>query len=417
VEYSHFMTLNLKILQLTRKVPWPFIDGESMAIRFMFQSLDKSKIKIDLLSMNTSKHFVDELDAIGALSEIYNSCTFIPLDNQVRFFPLLWNLILNRSYHISRFNDKIFHEKLVQHIDKNSYDIIQIESLFMAPYIDIIRKHSNAKIVLRAHNVEWLIWRRIEKKTINPLKKLYLMIAWRQLRRYEKRVLSFIDALIPISPVDADLFKLMGYNGPVLYFPIGIDASTFTYKKPVFSDPLFIHFIGSMDWVPNQEGVLWFIKDIWPEITSVFPNIFLRIAGRNTPDFIRNLESKNIEIVGEVPDAATFVQSAPLSIVPLLSGGGMRAKIIEAMALGAVVISTRIGAEGIPAIHQEHILIADSREEFLDALTFIFTEPDKLNEVSFNARKFVEEHFDANKFGADYYLFLENLKNNSLIPK
>jgi polysaccharide biosynthesis protein PslH len=407
------MTLNLKLLQLTRKVPWPFIDGESMAIRFMFKNMDKSQIKIDLLSMNTSKHYVNEQEAVNVLSEIYQSCSFIPLDNRVRFFPLLWNLIRNKSYHISRFDVKLFHHELIQQIEFQKIDIIQLESLFMAPYIETIRKHSKAKIVLRAHNVEWLIWRRISRKTLNPLKKAYLMIAWRQLRRYEKQVLSLVDALVPISPLDAELFKKMGYNGPLFYFPIGIDASAFTYKKPEFSDPLFIHFIGSMDWVPNQEGVMWFVKDLWPEIISVFPNIFLRIAGRNTPDFIHNLESKNIEIVGEVPDAPSFVQSAPLTIVPLLSGGGMRAKIIEAMALGSVVISTRIGAEGIPAIHGTHILLADSKEEFLHALSFIFSQPQKLNEISLNARKFVEEHFNAQKFGSEYLLFLENLKNNN----
>ncbi len=407
------MALNLKLLQLTRKVPWPFIDGESMAIRFMFRNMDKSQIKIDLLSMNTTKHYVNEQEAVNALSDIYQSCSFIPLDNRVRFFPLLWNLIRNKSYHISRFDVKLFHQELIQQIEFQKIDIIQLESLFMAPYIETIRKHSKAKIVLRAHNVEWLIWRRISRQTLNPLKRAYLMIAWRQLRRYEKQVLNSIDALVPISPLDAELFKKMGYDGPLFYFPIGIDTSAFTYKKPEFSDPLFIHFIGSMDWVPNQEGVIWFVKELWPEIISVFPNIFLRIAGRNTPDFIRNLESKNVEIVGEVPDATSFVQSAPLTIVPLLSGGGMRAKIIEAMALGSVVISTRIGAEGIPAIHGKHILLADSKEEFLHALSFIFSQPEKLNEISLNARKFVEEHFNAQKFGSEYLLFLENLKNNN----
>lgn len=402
----------MKILQLTRKVPWPYIDGESMAVRFMVKGMNQAGVSWDILAMNTTKHQVNHFQAMDILQADYQNMDFVRVDNQVKLIPLIKSLIFNKSYHITRFISEAFREKLIQKLHQNQPDIIQLESLYLAPYIDTIRKHSSAKIVLRAHNVEWQIWERVASSTSNPVKKLYLNIAWKQLKQFETETLQKIDALVSISHLDERTFYSMGYTRPVYYFPIGIDTRFFDYKLPDFSNPLKLHFIGSLDWIPNIEGITWFVRDIWPEIHALFPDAMLRIAGRNTPPEIFALAGKRVEVTGEVPDANAYVQAGQISVVPLLSGSGMRAKIIEAMALGSVVISTTIGAEGIPAVHRESILLADSPQEFVDALMYIQQNPTKAREMSMQARQLIEKHFDAHHFSAGYVTFLSDLISN-----
>jgi polysaccharide biosynthesis protein PslH len=401
----------LKILQLTRKVPWPYVDGESLAVRFMVKGMNKAGVSWDILAMNTTKHQVDREQATDILKADYRDIDFVEIDNRLKLIPLIKNLIANRSYHISRFVSEAYREKLIQKLRDNQPDIVQLESLYLAPYIDTIREYSDAKIVLRAHNIEWQIWERVAESTSNPVKKLYLNIAWKQLKRFETETLRKIDALVPISRLDEAAFNSMGYTGPVFYFPIGIDTRFFDYRLPDFSRPLMLHFIGSLDWIPNIEGITWFVNEIWPKIRTLFPNTGLRIAGRNTPPEIYQLAGNGVEVVGEVADAIAYVQAGQVSIVPLLSGSGMRAKIIEAMALGSIVISTSIGAEGIPATHRESILFADTGQEFADALSFIQRNPDKAAEMSLKARRLVEEHFDVFTFSKGYSTFLLDLKN------
>jgi polysaccharide biosynthesis protein PslH len=401
----------LKILQLTRKVPWPYVDGESMAVRFMVKGMNKAGVSWDILAMNTTKHQVDREQATDILKADYRDIDFVEIDNRLKIIPLIKNLIANRSYHISRFVSEAYREKLIQKLRYNQPDIVQLESLYLAPYIDTIREYSDAKIVLRAHNIEWQIWERVAESTSNPVKKLYLNIAWKQLKRFETETLRKIDALVPISRLDEAAFNSMGYTCPVFYFPIGIDTRFFDYRLPDFSRPLMLHFIGSLDWIPNIEGITWFVNEIWPKIRTLFPNTGLRIAGRNTPPEIYQLAGNGVEVEGEVADAIAYVQAGQVSIVPLLSGSGMRAKIIEAMALGSIVISTSIGAEGIPATHRESILFADTGQEFADALSFIQRNPDKAAEMSLKARRLVEEHFDVFTFSKGYSTFLLDLKN------
>jgi polysaccharide biosynthesis protein PslH len=401
----------LKILQLTRKVPWPYVDGESLAVRFMVKGMNKAGVSWDILAMNTTKHQVDREQATGILKADYRDIDFVEIDNRLKLIPLIKNLIANRSYHITRFVSEAYREKLIQKLRDNQPDIVQLESLYLAPYIDTIREYSDAKIVLRAHNIEWQIWERVAESTSNPVKKLYLNIAWKQLKRFETETLRKIDALVPISRLDEAAFNSMGYTGPVFYFPIGIDTRFFDYRLPDFSRPLMLHFIGSLDWIPNIEGITWFVNEIWPKIRTLFPNTGLRIAGRNTPPEIYQLAGNGVEVEGEVADAIAYVQAGQVSIVPLLSGSGMRAKIIEAMALGSIVISTSIGAEGIPATHRESILFADTGQEFADALSFIQRNPDKAAEMSLKARRLVEEHFDVFTFSKGYSTFLLDLKN------
>lgn len=167
--------------------------------------------------------------------------------------------------------------------------------------------------------------------------------------------------------------------------------------------------IGSMDWAPNVEGVTWFMKDVWSEVQPELPGVALYLAGKNMPPSFLSKENENLHIVGEVDDMTKFSLEKNIMIVPLLSGAGIRIKILQAMSLGKTIISTSIGEEGIGAQHQEHILIANSIAEFKSALHFCFDQPEKAKQIGMNAKVYVCSHFQKDKIYEGLVSFLTKL--------
>ena len=161
-----------------------------------------------------------------------------------------------------------------------------------------------------------------------------------------------------------------------------------------FSGDISLSFIGSLDWMPNQEGLIWFLDKVWGRLSKRFPDLKLHIAGRNTPDWIINKKIKNVQFHGEVPDAVDFINKHSIMLVPLRSGSGMRAKILEGMALGKVVVSTKLGLEGIRAKDKEQVLIAENVEEFIQAFNFCYQQNGKLESMGRSAQEFVSNHYD-----------------------
>lgn len=382
----------MRILQLTKKFPFPLKDGESIAVTNLSKSLKALGCEITLLSMNTVKHYVNT-DSLPDTFDHYKRIYTVELDNRVTVFGALKNLFTSDSYHVCRFYYEEFRLKLVELLKQDSYDIIQLETLYLAPYIDLIRTFSNAKIVMRSHNVEFEIWDRITENTTFLPKKLYIRYLAKKLRRFELDQLDKYDALVTVTQRDLNAYINHGFKGKGLALPIGIDTGEYVSNKLDF-DELSISFIGSLDWLPNLEGLNWFLEEVWPEIRRTRPKLKLHIAGRNTPDSIRALANDSIVVEGEVEDAHKFINQHAITIVPLLSGSGMRVKILEGMALGRVVISTQIGMEGIDAHHKEDILVADSEDEFIQAIQWIMNNEEAAENLAIKAKAFIKTNFD-----------------------
>jgi glycosyltransferase involved in cell wall biosynthesis len=383
----------LRILQLCKKFPYPLKDGESIAVTYLAKALNDIGCKVTLLAMNTTKHPVAVSKLVPEIHH-YQHMHYINVDNEVKPLLAFLDLFSNDLYNISRFESPAFASKLRQLLNRNEYDLIQLESLYLTPYIPLIRKHSGASVVLRAHNVEHEIWERMSMNADMTIRRWYFEYIARKLKKYELEQLKSIDYLLPISSRDFELFNSLGYRGPGHAVPIGLDLQDFSFQKISTKEPLAVSYIGSLDWMPNVEGLNWFLDRIWPHLSLIFPGLTLHIAGRNCPDWILNLAIKNIVVHGEVEDSRSFLLKYPVSVVPLLSGSGMRVKILEAMALGRVVVSTNIGLEGLPVHDKREILIADDEEEFIRKFRFIYHHRRHLTELSVRARKLVEREFD-----------------------
>jgi glycosyltransferase involved in cell wall biosynthesis len=216
------------------------------------------------------------------------------------------------------------------------------------------------------------------------------------LRNYEIANLNNYDFLLALTERDLKMFKKLGYKNGAMASPIGLETSKYIVKKhekPSLQE-FSLCFIGSLDWMPNIEGLDWFLHKVWPLITRQYPGVSLHVAGRNTPKSLFNTALKNVVIHGEVPNASEFISRYDAMVVPLFSGSGMRVKILEGMALGKVVISTSLGKEGIEAQDKIEIIVADDAAAFADAIGYCLNKPRSLEFIGENARDFVKSHFN-----------------------
>jgi glycosyltransferase involved in cell wall biosynthesis len=393
-EKGSVMKEKLHVLFICNKSPWPPAEGGPIAMNNLITGLVDAGHKVKVLAVNTNKYSVEA----GKIPEPYRQQTGIELvyiDLSVRPVPAFLNLFTGKSYHVERFISKDFEKKLVEVLERNTFDVVQIETLYMTPYLEFIRKYSEAKVFLRAHNIEHMIWQRITESTGNPLKKAYLKHLTKTLKKYELESLDKYDGIIPISQVDTAFFEKMTQT-PVRTISFGIDPDKLEagdYDNPEHA----LFHIGSMNWMPNLEGIRWFIQEVWPLIAEKLPELKIYLAGREMPEWLTNLNLNNVEVVGEVPDAYEFIRSKTISIAPLFSGSGIRIKIIESMALGRAVISTTIGAEGINYTDGENILIADDRQQFFEAVRVLYEDPEKAKSMGDKARQLILEQHNNNR--------------------
>ena len=385
----------LQILQLCHKFPYPLRDGGAIAVTYLAKAYAALGHEVTLLSMNTSKHWFD-ISTLPPDFDHYVAMHTVFVENHIRILPALHNLFFsNKSYHVDRFESAEFAEKLARLLQKNTFDVVQLESIFLAPYLPIIRQYAPAaKVVLRTHNVEHEIWERVADNA-SPLKKWYLRSITPRLKAYELEQINHCDLVVGISQRDVAQFKNLGLHQPATVCPSGRDCRDYRPDPPSFLRPLSLSFIGSLDWMPNQEGLRWFLDTIWlPLLAPNFPELTFHIAGRTAPRWLRELDMERVTFHGEVPDAADFLNQHSVMVVPLLSGGGMRAKILEGMAVGKVVLSTRLGIEGIEATDRQECLLADQPAEWLDAIRWCYEEGENLAALGNRARLFCEQHFD-----------------------
>jgi len=380
----------VKILFVCNKSPWPPKEGGPIAMNNIIEGMIDRGHQVKVLAAITNKYTI----SLEEVPEQYREKTNLELayiNLKVKPVGAFLNLFTGKSYHVERFISKDFERKLTAILQKETFDIVQIEMLYMSPYLKIIRKFSDAKVVLRAHNIEHLIWKRVAIEEQNIAKKLYLRHLATTLENYEKSILSQYDGIVPITKKDARFFS-SETDVPVEAVSFGIDFNKIPYQKEAVAEHALFH-IGSMNWIPNIEGVKWFLNEVWPEVVNSFPKLKLYLAGRETPDWLKKSDIINVDVVGEVPDAFEFMASKTILIAPLFSGSGIRIKIIESMAMGKAVIATTVGAEGINYTDGEDIFIADTKKSFLKAIKKLYKNPELATSIGQRARELVKhEH-------------------------
>lgn len=380
----------MKVLQLCNKPPYPPVDGGTLAMNSITQGLLAAGCEVRVLSICSDKHPVQD----ERIPEDYRRQTrfeAVHVDLNIHLLDAAVAWLCGESYHVKRFISKDFANRLREVLQEEEYDVVHLESLFLTPYVELIRKHSNAKIVLRAHNVEHMIWKRIAQSESNPFKRSYLRHLSLTLGAYEREHVNDYDGIVSITEHDAQFFHEAGCRKPVVSIPFGVTPDALENVSP---EPNSLFHLGSMDWMPNLEGIQWFLDEVWPAVHAEMPQLTLYLAGRKMPKDLMALQMEGVKVVGEVPDAAYFINSKLINVVPLLSGSGIRVKIIEAMAAGKTVVSTAVGAEGIGYADGENILIADTPEQFVSQIRRCVEDPGYCSEVGRNAYNLIAEEYN-----------------------
>jgi glycosyltransferase involved in cell wall biosynthesis len=324
------------------------------------------------------------------------------VDTKVRFFQAIKSFARGTSLQADRFFSKEMIRKLKTLLLQEKFDVVILESIFVGNYIETIRNYSQARIILRVHNVEYLIWKRLSKQTKKPLIKVIYSYLSTSLKRFELSLFEKIDGYLPITEVDHEFFKKRFPNLVSKVIPFGIDLSQYPYQeKKIDKNNITLFHIGSMNWQPNIEGMCWFLINVWEKIAEKYPQLSLAIAGKGNQAIFGNRKSKNLQIFDFVESAQKFMNEHDIMIAPLLSGSGMRIKIMEGLALGKPIITTTTGAEGIEVTDNENIFIANTPDEMIQTIIMCTENLLKFYEIGKKARKLVENRYTLEKVTKD----------------
>lgn len=393
-------------------MPNPPRDGGAQVMHFTTLGLLANNVEVKTLAINPTRNFID----VNVLSEKYkNDCgfEFVKVDTTIKLFSLFSNLFRNESYFIERFISKDFDDKLQAILTSQSFDIIQLEHLYLCKYISTIRKYSLAKIILRPQNIEYVIWERFIKNIKNPIKKFVLKININRLKKYEQSVNKELDGIIALTKEDAEIFSSFSDKTPVIVVPMGYDyekLKNYNFNKQYERSPIVYH-LGAMDWLPNTEAIEWFFQKVFPILEEKKSKINISVAGKKMPSWVFKYQSDLINIESEILTPLEYQSNKSILIVPLWSGSGIRAKIIEGLALGKTIISTSIGAQGIEYENGKNMIIADTPEDFANQIINCVNSTELCKEIGKNAKllSLKNYHFESTaKKMIDFYNIILN---------
>lgn len=276
---------------------------------------------------------------------------------------------------------------------KTRFDIVHADQLNMAQYAACV---PGARKLLDAHNALWLLYKRLWDTMPGGPRKWLLGRDWRLLKRYEGQVCREFDAVLAVSQEDKEaLEEALGRTSDIAVIPIAVDTDEL---HPVSRRPDAHHIlhIGTMYWPPNIDGVLWFIREVYPRIRAQRPDVVFDVVGARPPQAILNLsgDGTGVNVTGYVPDPIPYLEQAAVVVVPLRAGGGMRVKILEALAQQLPVVTTTLGCEGIAVESDRHLIIADDPEAFARATLRVLGDRSLADQLGAEGRRLIETRYD-----------------------
>ena len=292
-----------------------------------------------------------------------------------RFYAgVLASLPSRLPYVVWKFRSAALRRRIRELVAADRIDVVVCDFLFpMASVPDDLP----CPVVLFQHNVEAVIWKRHLEVARNPLAKAYLRLQWRRMQRFEREACRRVARVVTVSERDERTHaEEYGIAAPAV--PTGVDTGFFRPSGTVAPLPHDVVFTGAMDWLPNEDGMEYFVAEVFPRVRAAVPDATLTIVGRNPTSRVRALAEAQpgITVTGGVPDVRPYLERAAVFVVPLRVGGGTRLKIYEALAMAKPVVSTTIGAEGLPLDDGEELLLADDAETFAASVVRLLQYPE-----------------------------------------
>jgi sugar transferase (PEP-CTERM/EpsH1 system associated) len=318
-------------------------------------------------------------------------------------------LIDPAPYAVAKYRSHAFRERLTTLLASNPFHLVVCD--FLVPAINLPHRLP-CRSILFTHNVEAEIWRRHVENAGHAASRRLLHQQWQRMLQFERSALSRFDLVLAVSEADKQTFSRLYPNAarrPIHVVQTGVDTTYFSPVPAASGNPHLV-FTGSMDWLPNEDGMVFFVNDVLPHIRRAFPNVTLSIVGRApTPAVQRLADRAGITVTGRVDDVRPHVGAGTVYVVPLRIGGGTRLKIFEAMAMGKAVVSTTIGAEGLPVTPGQNILLADEPEAFAGAVVALLRDARMRARIESEARRLVVERYDWSAVASDFERALQRV--------
>ena len=321
----------------------------------------------------------------------------VPFTEAPRRSPRFWselaaNLFSSLPYAISKYRSPDLRRALEQAVRERGVDVVVCD--FLAPSQNV-PPGLGCPTVLFQHNVEAAIWKRHAEVRTNAISRAYFREQWRRMERFERQECRRFDRVVAVSRTDAEQIEREYGLRHVGDVPTGVDVEYFRPAGRATIEPRNLVFTGSMDWMPNEDGIVWFVNEILPRIHARLPDVTLTVVGRKPPAAIQALATRDprLRVTGSVPDVRPYMEAAPVFIVPLRVGGGTRLKIFEALAMERALVSTTIGAEGLPLVEGRHALIADQPDAFAQAVVALLEDPARATQMGREGAAFVRGQF------------------------
>ena len=351
-------------------------------------------------------------DVHAELSQIFQRVILSPLNlppakSAGELLDYAVHLFSCEPYNLTKYCRPVIRKKLRALLQEEIFDVILCDFLVAA---GIIPWDWPCPKVLFTHNVEAVIWRRHYEVARNPLWKALSWHEWKRMKAAERRYLQKADHVLAVSENDREAFARFLDLRKLTVTPTGADTEFFmpSAEKEI---PNSLVFTGSMDWLPNEDGIFYFANKIFPLILAKAPDASLCVVGRKPSQRLQDLAARvpNIQLTGWVEDVRPYLAQCAVYIVPLRIGGGTRLKIFEAMSMAKAVVSTSIGAEGLPVKNGEHLLIADDPASFAESTLRLLRNASQRAQFGQAARHLVEEHYSWATVSKDFAQAIENV--------
>jgi len=403
----------MRILFVAPDIPYPPTNGGKIVVFETIKQLLKKGNKIELLFLTDRN-----LDRSN-LQELSKWCKPYPVfhNRKTSWIGLFLNIFSKKPYSIAKYYSNNLNKQFIKLLKNNKYDIIQFEGIFIAYLINRGHKAIGiTPIVIRQLNVESVIIERFSRnKSFFPI-RLFLRLQHKRLLNYEANICAQFGKCFMISPVDKQKLEEMNPNVQTSVIPGGVDTSYF-FPQIVKKDLFSLIFVGAMDWLPNIEGILWFYKDIFPQIKQEISEAKLYVVGKNPPNCIKKLQGKDTIITGFVEDVREYIAKGAVFIVPLKIGSGVRIKILNALSMGKAIVSTSIGCEGIDVINEKNIYIADSEKEFARNVIFLLNNENERKKLGEEGIKLVNKKYRWEKIVDDLEKEYKAIINENKVKK
>jgi len=338
-----------------------------------------------------------DADAIDRAAEYCTHLIRVPLrtsaKGSLRFYgELARNLVSPLPYAISKYRAPTMEAEILRTVARESVDLVVCD--FLAPAVNV-PEALPVPALLFQHNVEAVLWKRHAAVASDPWRRAYLRRQWRRMHRFEGAQCRRFDHVVAVSPEDGVCFTREYGVREVSHVPTGVDTEYFRPTGMTSGDPYGLLFTGSMDWMPNVDAVQYFADAMLGRIATESPQASFSIVGRNPSPAVHALaeRSPRIRVTGTVPDVRPYLEQSRVVVIPLRVGGGTRLKIFEAMAMEKAIVTTSVGAEGLPVRHGEHLLIADTPSAFAEAVTRLLREPQYAAALGRRAAEMVRSRF------------------------